>query len=114
VKLGCQHVRCNANASANCRVCTPEEYIRTTIGILTRLSGSTRLSTICIAAIEVTESSLIAFCSCSKVTLFPLPGRHPFVPEHAMGPWYGMWSDKGCLMQARQGAAGLTVALYCV
>jgi hypothetical protein len=90
VKLGCQHVRCNANASANCRVCTPEEYIRTTIGILTRLSGPTRLSTICIAAIEVTESSLIAFCSLFQSCAFSSSGPSYFRARtrHGTMVWY--------------------------
>jgi hypothetical protein len=114
VKLGCQHVRCLqciCKCKCKCKLSCLHGGRRhgtsvPPLGNLGRLTGSIRLATACIAAIEVDWELADCFCSCSKLTLFPLPGRHPFVPEHAMGPWYGMWSDRGCLTQARQGAAG--------
>jgi hypothetical protein len=97
VKLGCQHVRClqcKCKCKRKCKLSCLHTgrvlYIRTTIWILGRLFGSTRLSTVCIAAIDVHRELAACFCSCSKVALFPLPDRHPFMPETRHGPmvWY--------------------------
>jgi hypothetical protein len=59
-------------------------------------------------------------CSCSEFALPRVPGGHLFVPsptiETRHGPMVHVWyvERQGCLMQARQGAAGLTAALYYV